>query len=700
MSTALVLGNGSMLVNINDLCQVTDFYFPYVGQENHLSTFVNKLFFRINGEFVQITRNNFDIDINYQEDSLVGHTKLKHKKTGLEIDLIDLVIQNDQIFLRNFEIKNNTKNPIEIYVYFQNNFAIYSYDIGDTTVWYQPGRCLVHYKQNRYVGIGSTKKIYQFTCAARTDNDNRGAYPDLKTGELNFNPISNGSVNSCVSYKFNIPPGETMGSNYFNVTGMSFQQLEKSIDNITSCDLGNTCKSTVKYWQNWVRSKSNILFRTKGTPSFFGEYDLDSRIYSLYKRSLLTIRTQIDNGGAIIAANDGRYLKEGGKDTYSYFWPRDGAYIILALIECGFKELSDEYFEYIENLLTPEGYFLHKYYPHSREGRSALGSSWHPWVDNSGSLQEPIQEDETALNVYAIWKHYEHFADQEFLKKYWNSLIFPMANFLGNYRYTIVYDAPDIQDYVSGFPEIAKEDEFIKTYSGSKLPKASYDLWEERRGISAFTCSTVYAGLLAASNLSEVFGRTDLKQIFLNYANEIKEATINYLFNEDLGRFITHIICDSNTSQPVIDTKLDASLYSLWHFGLLDVNDPRIEKTMWEVEDKLTVRSEIGGIARRENDHYNTIDSNLVGNPWFICTLWLAQYWTQKDNYDKAKKYIRWAVDHADKSGLMAEQAHPHTGHGESVKPLTWSHGAFVRTINMLWGKIYKGTYQIPGSKD
>lgn len=673
-----------MLININDRLQVTDFYYPHVGQENHLAQFSNKLFFRINGKIVELNHDAFSISTKYIIDSLVGYSILTHLETGIEIIFEDFVVPNNNAFVRKFEIINKSKDHAEIYIYFQNNFSIYENDIGDTAIWYQPAGCLVHYKKNRYIGVASTDRIHQFTCAARTDNDNLGAHPNLETGELYLNPISNGSVNSCVSYKFNIKPGENKSSNYINIAGYNFDDVDKNLKKLKGNGVENILETTTTYWQNWVRSKTNTKFPQKTCPKFFGEDDLDCQIYDLYKRSLLTIRTQVDNGGAIIAANDGRYLKQGGKDTYSYFWPRDGAYIILALIECGFKELSDNYFKYINNLLTPGGYFLHKYFAHGSHDANALGSSWHPWIDNFGTEQLPIQEDETALNIFAIWKHYEKFADQEFLKKYWDTLIFPMLNFIGNYRYTIEYETTSITDHVKGYPDIKKASKFDETFAGSKLPRPSYDLWEERRGVTTFTCVSVYAGLKAGAKLSEAFGRSDYAQTFNQYADEVKTATEKHLYDSDKEVFRSRINCDPFTNSYDIDNDVDSSLYSVWHFDMFDISDPKVKSTMKELEKRLTVDSEIGGIARRENDFYHRIDHNLVGNPWFICTLWMAQYYIKKGDKNSAKKYIQWAIDHSDASGLMAEQAHPYTGHGESVKPLTWSHAEFVRTVNMM----------------
>ena len=50
---------------------------------------------------------------------------------------------------------------------------------------------------------------------------------------------------------------------------------------------------------------------------------------------------------------------------------------------------------------------------------------------------------------------------------------------------------------------------------------------------------------------------------------------------------------------------------------------------MRAVEQKLWVKTGVGGVARYENDYYHRVSSDIAtvpGNPWFICTLWLADY--------------------------------------------------------------------------
>lgn len=687
MATALVIGNGNILINIDDNLQINDFYFPHVGQENQLTHAMNKMFFRINGKYSFVNPNDWEIKTSYSTDSLVAESQIISKEYSLEVDFVDYVVPHENIYIREFTLKNLGDSHLEVFIYFQNNFAIFESDIGDTAVWYHPAKSLVHYKKNRYIAVGSTNKIYQFTCAAKTDNHGKGAYPDMDTGELYYNPISNGNVNSCVSFKFNLNGNEIIKSNYYNVVATNFNEIQELIKNYCTTIDDQNAYLVTKYWRNWINTKTSKYFDSNKVAKLMGSATLASKIEELYKRSLLTIRTQIDNSGAIVAANDGRYLKEDGKDTYSYLWPRDGAYISLALIECGFKELTDKYFDYSSKLITPEGYFLHKYYPFG-DGAAALGSSWHPWVDNVGDYQLPIQEDGTALMLYAMWKHYEKFADQEFLNKYWESMIFPMGNFIGNYRFTLAYETSNISDYVEGFklkPESTKDISVLEeAFEGTKLPRPSYDLWEERKGINTYTCSSVYAGLISAAKLSSAFGKGKLYETFYKYAQEVKEATIKHLYDNDKDRFLSRLECETNIDQCTLDNTIDSSLYGIWHFGMLPADDDKVINTMRAIEEKLTIHNPIGGIARRENDFYNRIDPNLPGNPWFICTLWLAQYWLTRKEIKKAVPYITWVVEHTDETGLMAEQANPVSGHGESVKPLTWSHGEFVRTINML----------------
>src|SRR5207253_9532864 len=54
----------------------------------------------------------------------------------------------------------------------------------------------------------------------------------------------------------------------------------------------------------------------------------------------------------------------------------------------------------------------------------------------------------------------------------------------------------------------------------------------------------------------------------------------------------------------VKDATIDISLAGIFLFGLLPADDERVRSTMRAIEDRLSVKTPVGGIARYENDYY------------------------------------------------------------------------------------------------
>src|SRR5207247_2973129 len=74
----------------------------------------------------------------------------------------------------------------------------------------------------------------------------------------------------------------------------------------------------------------------------------------------------------------------------------------------------------------------------------------------------------------------------------------------------------------------------------------------------------------------------------------------------------------------------DISLAGIFLFGLLPAADPRMMATMRAIEERLAVKTAVGGIARYENDSYFQISNDITsvqGNTWFVSTLWLAEHY-------------------------------------------------------------------------
>jgi GH15 family glucan-1,4-alpha-glucosidase len=400
---------------------------------------------------------------------------------------------------------------------------------------------------------------------------------------------------------------------------------------------------TAAYWRLWVE---------KETPPLEVFPD---KVAELYRRSLLVLCTQIDWQGGIVAANDSDVIQF-NRDTYSYIWPRDGALVANAMDVAGYPIPAQKFYQFAARVIERDGYFLHKYNPDG-----TLASSWHPWFSN-GTEQLPIQEDETALILWALWNHFVRYRDIQFIKPLYLPLVKSAADFMCKYR----------------DPETG-------------LPKASYDLWEERHGILSFTVGTVFGGLTAASLFCTVFGEEERAARYQQVASEIRDSASRYLWQDDLNRFCRMLYSDEQ-GEPAVDPSCDASLWGLFAFGLYSVDDPRIVSTMTALKEKLWLQTEVGGMARYEGDIYHRVSKEFPGNPWFICTLWLADYLTDKAMDEKelaeALQLLEWVADHALPSGVLAEQVHPTSGEPLSVSPLTWSHATYVASCQRVIRKM------------
>lgn len=238
------------------------------------------------------------------------------------------------------------------------------------------------------------------------------------------------------------------------------------------------------------------------------------------------------------------------------------------------------------------------------------------------------------------------------------------------------------------FSFIERAADFLVSYRDEQtgLPLPSYDLWEERRGILSFTTATVYGGLVAAANLSDIFHHTEKSKRYRQAAAEVKAAIGRLLYSEEHGRFLRMIIPKKEGGYE-IDATIDASLYGMFAFGVYEPDNAMVRNTMKAIEDRLWVKTKTGGIARYERDFYQRVggDDSIPGNPWIICTMWLAQYYiaTAKsiEELERVVNYLRWVVSRALPSGVLAEQINPYTGEPISVSPLTWSHAAVVHTV-------------------
>ncbi len=640
MSRSLVLGNGGSFLSFDYKGYLRDFYFHYVGFENHMHGCMSRVGIWVEGQFSWLSSTDWNTAIDYRNETLTGSIICVNDKLSLELYLHDALYNESNIYIRKVTIKNKVPRKRTISIFFHHQFHLYETTRGDTGYYDPDDNTVVHYKGRRVIVIGGIdekqKGMEDYSVGLFGWGGHEGTWKDAEDGVLSKNPIEHGPVDSTIRFVEDVEADSASDVSLVVTFETSLARAKELYRYALTRTPEKIIETTEDYWHAWV-NKNDIPF-----------YDLSKRTIELFKKSLLIMRTHIDNNGAIIASGDSDMLQY-GHDTYSYVWPRDGSYISIALDLAGYSEVSRKFFEFANEVIGADGFFYHKYLPDK-----SVGSSWHPWISN-GVRQLPIQEDETASVLFALLQHYKTSLDLEYVENVYNSLIKKAANFMIGFR-----------------------------DGTTKLPSPSYDLWEMKYGISTYTSCAVYAALIATAYFAKLLGKDKDEEIYLIQANEIKEAILNYLFDLENGYFYKHI--EVKDGVILHDKTVDvSSFYGLFRFNVLELDDPRLTRFHDVIVEKLTNHTKVGGIARFVDDEYYRVSTDTPGNPWFVTTLWLVDYYIAKaksiEELSGVKKWFDWVSSYALPSGVFSEQINPLTGEQLSASPLAWSHAEFIITV-------------------
>ncbi|MDB5237777.1 MAG: glycoside hydrolase family 15 [Candidatus Kaiserbacteria bacterium] len=639
MSRALILSNGELAVSLDERGEVRDIYYPHVGLEDHVrGHYLHRIGVWIEGRMSWFSEDaGWNIRVSSETDALASSITAIHDELRVELVFKDIIHHKESVFLRRVSVRNLADHVREIKLYFAHQFEIYKSHGSDTAYFDPVSHALIHYKGHRVFLMGATLDgvAFQDYATGRANFQGKeGTHRDADDGKLSQNPIEHGPADSVFGLYGTYAPRQSRTAYYWMVAAQSIADAQALNGVVTSRSPEQLIKAASSFWNAWVNANT------------WNAGGLSAEHLALFKRSLMFSRAHVDNDGGIIASLDSDMLQY-GLDTYSYVWPRDSAYIVLALDSAGDTNVSRRFFEFCRDVITDEGYFMHKYLPDK-----SLGSSWHPWI-RDGKFQLPIQEDETALVIYAFYEHYKRTHDLEFLQNMFNPLIERAANFLVRYRDPV-----------------------------TNLPEPSYDLWERKRGSSTFTCCTVYGALVAAAELSKILGKDTHEEQYRKSAEEVREAILKHLWDEKSGMFLNMIHAEEGTKDATIDM---SSVYGIFSFGILPADDPKLARAFESTVRTLSHGIHCGGIARFQDDDYYRIDTVSTGNPWMITTLWYAEYLTARAKTPADLKRVRdiftWTDAHAAFSGALSEQLHPQTGEQVGATPLTWSHAAYVSAV-------------------
>ncbi len=555
----------------------------------------------------------------YEEDTNVLVTEILNTYFNLKVDQTDYVLIKDDVLVRNYHFKNESNIDLNI------NFLVYSKlftNINNDACGYLKNDTLLQYTHDYTACTFSKDKIKSYQI-----NDAQNA---IVNGTIGGKDYIGMSPDSAISYEIGVlKPGEEKSFEIYITINDNFKKnllndLDVEIERFRKIDYKKELEDTKKYWKKYVKDHSKLELRDEKS---------NHEIRRIYNRTILLTSLLVNNetGGISAGVESDEYKTKCGR--YSYCWPRDAVFVTEALDEIGMEKDTEKFYKvFCKMTQNRNGGWEQRFYTDGR-----LAPCW------------GYQIDETASVVYGVYNHYEKCKNIKFLK-----------DTLKMCEKAIEY----LEKYVT--------DILDEKYQLQK----SYDLWEEHEGISLYSFVAIFGAYNSmlkiikevkgefSNNRLKIEALEKMKKMLEKRVRDIKEYVLKTFYDEEKKSFVRN----------VDDRRLDISILgTVTPFNMFTAKEKKILNTIERMN--MTIRTYTGGYIRYEGDTYNGGYS-----PWVIANLWMANYYLDSGEKNKAKECYEFVVRSASGHGFLGEQVD-----NESMKPcwiigLTWSHAMFVST--------------------
>ena len=558
----------------------------------------------------------------YEEDTNILNTEVLNTYFNLKVVQTDYASIKENVLIRKYKFTNENTINLDL------NFLVHS-SLTSSPENRVSGMCrndaLIQYNHEYMLCTFSKEKLLSSQI-----NNSKANIEDGKIGDKDYVGMS---ANSSISYDLGtLKPNETREFElyiFIEDSKIGLDNLEKTIDRIRKIDFRTEYEAVKKYWKKYVKDHNGLELDLVETPK-------NRKIKQIYTRTILlySLLVNHETGGISAAVEVDENLKQCG--GYQYCWPRDAVFTTTAMdILKMKKEVEKFYKSFCKNTQSRNGMWEQRFFTDGR-----LAPCW------------GYQIDETASVIIGVYNHFKVIEDKKFLKD--NLKMCEKAiNFLKKYV----------------------EDIFQETNKCG----ISYDLWEEYEGVNLYAVSSIFASFNAMikiyEELKEEFTKNRVKQ---ENVNKEKETLRN--LSVTLREYILKNFYDESKKSLVRnleDKTLDISILgTVIPFELFSPKDKKILNTVERIN--MTLRTYTGGYKRFETDTYRE------GKPWIIATLWIAEYYLEIGEKQKAKECFDFVIKTSTEHGFLAEQVNNSTMQPDWVIGLGWSHAMFIETLKKM----------------
>lgn len=617
-----IIGNENITVSFNKQGELLRFFYPTTDYKQFFERVIEGV--KVNESALVPLHDDINNEYKqtYVESTNILKTEIWNRYFKLKIEQIDYVPMNENFMVKKYKFIN--QNEIEERVHFLFYAKSFS-DFNNDTCGFVKNNTLMHYTHDYTSCIFSNQHVERYQV--------NGAGETIFSACIGGKDYIGMSRDSSICYDMGVlkPQEEKEITLYIYVNDNQKYQLVNTLENelerIKELDEDILFSQTKTYWEEYTKKHSNIDRK----------YFQNDKVKQIYERTILLypLLTNKKTGGISAAVEVDEAKTYCGR--YSYCWPRDAAFITKAMDRIGMdKEAENFYQKFCKSTQNIDGSWEQRFYTDGR-----LAPSW------------GYQIDETASVIYGAYEHYK-------MKK----------------KIQFLIDIEEMCQKASQFLERWIQSSIGEKAAEYNLPK-SYDLWEENEGISIYSLASIYGAFEAMIGMQEVLSnsydkneekkteRQEQIERLQQHKKYIKQYIETHFYHEGRNSFIR------NTE----DNKIDMSILGIIiPFQLFDSKEERVQHTIDRINE--TIRTKQGGYLRYEQDHYRG-----GKHPWPITTLWMALYYLEKGEKEKAEECFFYAVNSASEHGFLAEQVNDVTKEPTWVIGLNWSHAMFIEVL-------------------
>ena len=268
------------------------------------------------------------------------------------------------------------------------------------------------------------------------------------------------------------------------------------------------------------------------------------------------------------------------------------------------------------------------------------------------------------------------------------------------------------QDYVLKklYHGVLPADSVIKKdleYVAHHWEEHSFDLWEEEKGMHFYTLLSQHVALQEGAKLADDLKDSAAGNFYRQESERIARKLKAEFTDERVGILVTS---QKSAALGYKNSGLDvAPLLALLHTSpyqkLFSLKDSYILKyvdvltnTFADIYDVNKKYSDLGvGIGRYPEDRYDGYTTTKMGNPWFLSTIALGEYYCllkdelnktgkltsllSKNLTDMTENQFKRVLFQSDRVGHLSEQFNHVTGTMQGAVDLTWSHNSFMTAM-------------------